>query len=496
MASLRFTRQDAALFSSASHDRNPLHMSELYARKTPYGQPVIFGMLAALAGVGKLPPRRGSSPASLDIRLQNAVFADIDYDLSLDTAPDMDRARLTDGRRVLMTASIKYRTARSGKLTTTSHVEPLSTALVRETSDFAAGRAFAGKWSPDRAAFDQLRDRWHLDGKGGDERHHAALLLASYAVGMDLPGQQALFSQMTLDFDPDGALEGDEFEYRLAIAKYQPVFKLLILNVDLRLGARRFAAGEIRVFVRDATGVGDGGREDVPAGQALQGKVACVVGGSRGLGADIVAALARQGCRVIVNFAKSVDEAERLRNDLRGAPGEVVLAQGDAGSAGTWERIREQVIAPYGRLDLLVCNACPPLLPLWVEPPAVQRIQEHVTQSLAMALAPLATSIELLARSSGWLVLVSSAAVKNPVAEWPHYAAAKGALEALVTTAAVEYPEIKCLIARPSRLRTELTNTPLGRKGALASGAVATSLVQWLVTTRSHTAGQVEYLEF
>ena len=50
-----FDQADIALFSAASHDRNPLHLSEEYARTTPYGQPVVFGILGVLAALGQLP---------------------------------------------------------------------------------------------------------------------------------------------------------------------------------------------------------------------------------------------------------------------------------------------------------------------------------------------------------------------------------------------------------------------------------------------------------
>ena len=59
MATVCFTKQDLELFSAASHDRNPLHISEEYARTTPYGEPVVFGILGALAALSHLPDRQG-----------------------------------------------------------------------------------------------------------------------------------------------------------------------------------------------------------------------------------------------------------------------------------------------------------------------------------------------------------------------------------------------------------------------------------------------------
>jgi NAD(P)-dependent dehydrogenase (short-subunit alcohol dehydrogenase family) len=490
------TRDDALLFSRASHDRNPMHLSEAYARRTPFGQPVVFGVLGALAAIGRLTARTDRTPARIDLEFSNPVFADIDYQLNIQGGPDQSQIHLTDGRRSLVKASITCRQASHGSMAGTDTDAPLGAAVHRTKTEFSVGRRVDGKWSPDRIAFRQLRDRWGLDGKGGDPRHHAALLLASYIVGMDMPGRQALFSRLTLDFDSGDIAAAEEFEYRIEVTSYQPIFNFLVLHVEMRLGGQPFAAGEIRALVRESLEPRAAGRDSLlPMGDGLQGRVALVVGGSRGLGASVAEALARQGCSVLVNFAQSIEEAEQLRADVEDAPGKIVLVQGDASDAASCGRIREQIVRDYGRLDLLVCNASPALLPLWVEPESVERIQEHIARSIGLTLTPLAALAGLLSDSAGWNVLISSVAVRKPVAEWPHYVAAKAALEGLMSTVAIEYPQLKCLIVRPSRLMTDLTNTPLGRKGAIAPAAVAARLVQWILAPRDHTGGGVEYLE-
>lgn len=48
-----FTRDDIDLFATVSHDWNPLHCSDAYARKTPYGEVVVHGVLGILACLGK-----------------------------------------------------------------------------------------------------------------------------------------------------------------------------------------------------------------------------------------------------------------------------------------------------------------------------------------------------------------------------------------------------------------------------------------------------------
>jgi NAD(P)-dependent dehydrogenase (short-subunit alcohol dehydrogenase family) len=138
--------------------------------------------------------------------------------------------------------------------------------------------------------------------------------------------------------------------------------------------------------------------------------------------------------------------------------------------------LQERVGREYGRLDLLVCNACPPVLPSWLELPAVQRVREHLSQSVALVLTPMAAFLNTLADSKGWNVLISSIAVRDPPRDWPHYVGAKCALEGLVRVAALEYPDVRFLVVRAPRLLTDQTNTPLGRLGALSPALVAAKL--------------------
>ncbi len=64
--------------------------------------------------------------------------------------------------------------------------------------------------------------------------------------------------------------------------------------------------------------------------------------------------------------------------------------------------------------------------------------------------------------------IVSSVAVEKPVRDWPHYVAAKNAVEGLGLVAPLQYPDTGCLIIRPDKLLTDMTNTPMGRQNAMS----------------------------
>ena len=139
---------------------------------------------------------------------------------------------------------------------------------------------------------------------------------------------------------------------------------------------------------------------------------------------------------------------------------------GDAADPEALRRLRERVSKEHGRLDFLICNACPPVLPLLLEPNAVARIGAYIDLAVSLTLAPLTEFLELLNRSDGCAVIISSILVEHPVWEFPHYVAAKGAVEALAHVALLQYPRISSLIVRPPKLLTAMTNTPISRVGA------------------------------
>ena len=146
---------------------------------------------------------------------------------------------------------------------------------------------------------------------------------------------------------------------------------------------------------------------------------------------------------------------------------------GDAADPEALRRLRERVSKEHGRLDFLICNACPPVLPLLLEPNAVARIGAYIDLAVSLTLAPLTEFLELLNRSDGCAVIISSIYVEQPVKEFPHYVAAKRAVEALGCVASMQYPRVCTIIVRPPKLLTAMTNTPIGRLGAASPGLFA-----------------------
>jgi 3-oxoacyl-[acyl-carrier protein] reductase len=89
----------------------------------------------------------------------------------------------------------------------------------------------------------------------------------------------------------------------------------------------------------------------------LEGKVVVVTGGGRGIGAAISRVLAREGASVAVNYSASQDRAERVTGEIREAGGRAVAVRADVRNAGAVQRMMDEVVTTFGRLDGLVNNA-------------------------------------------------------------------------------------------------------------------------------------------
>ncbi len=89
----------------------------------------------------------------------------------------------------------------------------------------------------------------------------------------------------------------------------------------------------------------------------LNGKVALVTGGARGIGKAIAKKLAGQGAFVIVNYAGSVDRANQTVEEIKSVGGDGVAIQCDVSDFAACGELAAKVLAEYGRLDILVNNA-------------------------------------------------------------------------------------------------------------------------------------------
>ncbi len=106
------------------------------------------------------------------------------------------------------------------------------------------------------------------------------------------------------------------------------------------------------------------------ASMRLQGKIALITGGSRGMGRAIAIALAREGAFVAVNYYPGADDAfgdtadaaaNTVKREIEDQGGKCLLVPGDLADEQAAGKLVADTAAHFGGLDILVCNAgiCP-----------------------------------------------------------------------------------------------------------------------------------------
>ena len=88
----------------------------------------------------------------------------------------------------------------------------------------------------------------------------------------------------------------------------------------------------------------------------VQGKVAIVTGGRKGLGRASAILLAKEGAKVVITDRKA-EGAQDVLEDIRQSGGEAIFIQQDVSKEEDWQRMMTKAVDRFGRLDVLVNNA-------------------------------------------------------------------------------------------------------------------------------------------
>jgi 3-oxoacyl-[acyl-carrier protein] reductase len=215
----------------------------------------------------------------------------------------------------------------------------------------------------------------------------------------------------------------------------------------------------------------------------LQGRVALVTGGSRGIGRAVVEILGELGAHVVINYVRDSKAAEEVAATVRAKGLDALAVEANVADPTEAQTLVDTTLQHFGRIDILVCNAG-----IW-KGAAVESISEDLwdetidinlkgTWAVCRAVVPI-----MKTQRSGKIVIVTSTAGQRGEANYSNYAASKGGQIAFTKSLADELGNwgINVNAVAPGWVQTEMTEEALGdedsRRAIAATipiGAIAT----------------------
>jgi 3-oxoacyl-[acyl-carrier protein] reductase len=160
----------------------------------------------------------------------------------------------------------------------------------------------------------------------------------------------------------------------------------------------------------------------------LEGKIALITGGSRGIGAAIAKRLAADGANVAITYTKGADAAASVVKEIERAGRKAIAIQADAADADAVKAAVEKTFATFGRLDVLVNNAGT-AIPKPFEEATLEEMDRVIAINVRGVFVATQAALKHM-NDGGRIIMVGSAVGERAVAPGlVPYAATKGAVK-------------------------------------------------------------------
>jgi NAD(P)-dependent dehydrogenase (short-subunit alcohol dehydrogenase family) len=188
----------------------------------------------------------------------------------------------------------------------------------------------------------------------------------------------------------------------------------------------------------------------------LEDKVTLITGASQGLGKALALAFAKEGARVVVN-ARSEESIRPVAEEIEGTGAEVLAVAADVSKSADVERMIDETVGRFGRIDVLVNNA-------GLLGPRV-RIVEYPEDEWRRVIDANLTGTFLVSKAAiphvpegGSIINVVSGVSVEGRAEWGAYSVSKFGVEGLTQILAAELEEhsVRVNAVDPGGMRTEM----------------------------------------
>jgi 3-oxoacyl-[acyl-carrier protein] reductase len=206
----------------------------------------------------------------------------------------------------------------------------------------------------------------------------------------------------------------------------------------------------------------------------LRGRRAIVTGGSRGIGAATARALAACGARVVIGYRHRASEAARVVEQIRGAGGDAYATAADLGTEEGAALLFSEAVREMGGVDLVIASAGTwPAEEMAIAGMPESRWRSTMRDNLDAVYRTVRHGAAQVS-DGGCLVLLSSTAGQRGESMHADYAAAKGAVIALVKSLALELAprQVRVNAVAPGWVDTEMIASAVegGSRSAIEQG--------------------------
>ena len=279
---------------------------------------------------------------------------------------------------------------------------------------------------------------------------------------MEVPGLHSVFAAATLSLSGGGCRLA-RGSYTAQVCERDARTGRLLLGGVLTTGAGKVVSSELECFERPPLPALDSMSLLPHSPAPVTGRAVVIVGGSRGFGAAMALSLLGRG-HATHTLSSTPGNLGALDRRARGATHDARRRCPRSDERCAHCRSRQD--GADARTRHRACGRRP-TAPVQSDPGVGGRALDYVARSVELVAAPLGAFLPLL-EDDGFVLFCSSVALEAPPRDWPHYVAAKGALEGLAQWVAATRPGVRVVIARLPKLLTGMTNSPSMRLGAIA----------------------------
>lgn len=425
-------------FKKLSSDLNPLHGDVGYASRTNFGHPVAYGISSLLFSISKWATGKSVSITKAKIFFKKPIFIDQVYELCVD---DNLEGKVVLEIRKGPTSFSKFNIEYCNNLE--SKQQNLSIDIQKEN---------------DVSRYDILADDlqnfykcFHLKEGQIPASQIIFLCWTSYYVGMINPGKQALYTQLSF------TVAGSGFnKIEIKNEEFHPIFQTTTINAeaigfskDIVIKALNrpmnieYPISQIKNLFKDFSDLKD--------------KTVLITGANRGFGAVLAKICALSGASIIAIYRTNSDQMKTVEDEVCSCGGTIKSFQVDLNLQLSVQAILDIFHENNFHVDFVINNAAPVIYPVQFQEFVEDEFQKEFLKFFQIGLNTILFSTKVLDKG-GTFVNISTSFLDSPVQEFSHYISAKSAIEGLINSVAIEYPNIKFFNYRLPKILTDQTN--------------------------------------